>query len=417
MRMQLTAKAVDSLTSRHHDTRADYFDQAHPGLCLTIGPSSATWYRFMRVAGKLTRVRLGDHPSLSLAAARRAHAAQDDLVEAGKHPVAEVQRRRTELVEAINADAATMLDSLTAEWFAHHQRFDPRGQTRDKPLSQSALLDYQRHVAKLCKRFRGRDVRTLTRKELRDYLLTMPTSNGNAAAVVVRQVFQYARDTYDIPQNPAVDLRNPAKQRHRDRTLDEDEIRALWAACEVAGYPYGHALRLALCTAQRMGEIGAIRRTDLEGDWWTQRTNKASRRIDVFIGPLARSIIATCPDFGPGSFLLSASGGERGLRSDIWSAARPRFIDPRYTKQRIKQRFGVDRPERERWTPHDLRRTVRSALTGECEVTPDVAERVLNHAIPGLRGVYDHADYRPHMRKALEAWDKRLAEIIGGPKP
>lgn len=448
MRLQLNAKTVDSLAGRRHTKRADYFDLAHPGLCLTIGPSSATWYRFMRVAGKLTRVRLGDHPSLSLADARKAHAAQDDLVESGKHPVAEAQRQRVEVAEAVQTDETMMLPKLSEAWFKHHKEHDPRGQRRDKPLSRSVLLDYQRHITKLCKKFTGRDVRTLTRKELRDYLLSMATSDGNTGAVVIRQLFQYARDTFDIPTNPAVDLRNPAKQRKRDRTLDPDEIKALWEACKIVGYPYGHALRLALCTGQRIGEIGAIKRNEIskDGEWWIQTDNKASRRIDVYLAPLAREIVDACPKFKDGPFLLSASGGERGLRNDIWSAARPRFVDPKYTAERTKQGYiaaeapkrkgrksakrkasdvplpkvsgdspaGV--PERERWTPHDLRRTMRSALTGECGVTPDIAERVLNHALPGLRKVYDHADYRPHVRAALEAWNKRLTEIIKGDK-
>jgi integrase len=420
MRLQLNTKKVDSLVSQRHERRVDYFDLSHPGLCLTIGPSSATWYRFMRVAGKLTRIKLGDHPTLPLAAARKAHAAQDDLVEAGKHPVAEAQRQRVEVVEAIQNDEALMLHKLADAWFTHHKEHDPRGQKRDKPLSRSVLLDYQRHITKLCKKFVDRDARTLTRKELRDYLMTMATSDGNTGAVVIRQLFQYARDTFDIPNNPAVDLRNPAKQRQRDRTLDPDEIKALWEACKVVGYPYGHALRLALCTGQRIGEIGAIQRSEIskDGEWWIQSDNKASRRIDVYLAPLAREIVDGCPKFDGKPYLLSASGGERGLRSDIWSAARPRFIDPKYTEQRAKQEYGPKgKPERERWTPHDLRRTLRSALTGECGITPDIAERVLNHALPGLRKVYDHADYRPHVRAALEAWDKRLTEIIAEANP
>jgi integrase len=419
MKIQLTTKGIEKLIADQAalTRRVDYFDQSHPGLCLTVGPTSASWFRFMRVAGKLTRIKLGDYPSLSLGEARKAHAAQDDLVEAGKHPRAEAQRQRVELVEAIKADEAMMLDKLSEKWFEHHQTHDQRGQKRDKPLSRSAVADYQRHITKLCHKFQNRDIRTLTRKELLDYLRTMQTSDGNTGAVVIRQLFQYARDEHDIPNNPAVDLRNPAKQRQRDRTLDHDEIRALWAACKVVGYPYGHALRLALCTGQRIGEIGAIKRGEIsaDGEWWIQTDNKASRRIDVYLAPMAREIVGGCPKFDDGPYLLSASGGERGLRSDAWSAARPRFVDPKYVAERKKQGYGPEgKPERERWTPHDLRRTLRSALTGECGVTPDIAERVLNHALPGLRKVYDHADYRPHVRAALEAWDKRLTEIIKG---
>lgn len=419
MRVQLTTKTIDGYVrkaaTRVTSKRIDYFDQSHSGLCLTVGPSSATWYRFMRVAGKLTRIKLGTYPTLSIAGARKAHAAQDDVVEAGKHPRAEAQRQRVEHVQSIQSDEALMLDKLTVAWFKHHKEHDGRGQKRDKPLSRSVLSDYQRHITKLCAKFPNRDVRTLTRKELRDYLIDMASSDGNTGAVVIRQLFQYARDTHDIPNNPAVDLRNPAKQRHRDRTLDPDEIRALWAACKTIGYPYGHALRLALCTGQRIGEIGAIKRSDISGDgeWWIQSNNKAARRIDVYLAPLAREVVEACPTFEKQPFLLSASGGRHGLRSDIWTSVRARFVDEKYTAERAKQGYGTEeKPERDRWTPHDLRRTLRSSLTGECGVTPDIAERVLNHALPGLRKVYDHADYRPHVRAALEAWNTRLAGIV-----
>jgi hypothetical protein len=69
------------------------------------------------------------------------------------------------------------------------------------------------------------------------------------------------------------------------------------------------------------------------------------------------------------------------------------------------------------WTCHDLRRTVRTGLTGWCHITPDTAERVLNHAIGGLRSVYDWSDYRPHVRVALVEWDRELERILAGQPP
>jgi integrase len=59
------------------------------------------------------------------------------------------------------------------------------------------------------------------------------------------------------------------------------------------------------------------------------------------------------------------------------------------------------------WVHHDLRRTARS-LMSRTGVFPDVAERVLGHVIPGVRGTYDRYEYFDEKRDALE----RLAALI-----
>lgn len=59
------------------------------------------------------------------------------------------------------------------------------------------------------------------------------------------------------------------------------------------------------------------------------------------------------------------------------------------------------------WTVHDLRRTARS-LMSRAGVRPDVSERVLGHAIPGVEGVYDRYSYDPEKADALA----KLAELV-----
>jgi len=63
------------------------------------------------------------------------------------------------------------------------------------------------------------------------------------------------------------------------------------------------------------------------------------------------------------------------------------------------------------WTLHDLRRTVRTKLP-ELGVSDVVAEAVLAHARPGIKGVYDLYSYLPEKRDALERWAVRLAAIV-----
>ena len=59
------------------------------------------------------------------------------------------------------------------------------------------------------------------------------------------------------------------------------------------------------------------------------------------------------------------------------------------------------------WVIHDLRRTARS-LMARAGVRPDVAERVMGHAIQGVEGVYDRHHYREEKATAL----RKLASLI-----
>ena len=59
------------------------------------------------------------------------------------------------------------------------------------------------------------------------------------------------------------------------------------------------------------------------------------------------------------------------------------------------------------WVLHDLRRTARSLLS-RAGVRPDIAERVLGHAMAGIAGVYDRHSYREEKADAL----RRLANLI-----
>jgi integrase len=63
------------------------------------------------------------------------------------------------------------------------------------------------------------------------------------------------------------------------------------------------------------------------------------------------------------------------------------------------------------WVFHDLRRTARS-LMSRAGVDSEIGERVLGHAIPGVRGVYDRYEYLDEKRDALERLAKLVAAIV-----
>ena len=63
------------------------------------------------------------------------------------------------------------------------------------------------------------------------------------------------------------------------------------------------------------------------------------------------------------------------------------------------------------YTVHDLRRTARS-LMSRAGVRPDIAERVLGHAINGVEGIYDRHSYRDEKAHALRALASLIDSIV-----
>ena len=405
-RIKFTATSVEARVRTPHAKRVDYSDTLTKGLQLRVGPRTVAWYYLRRVDGKLHRLKLGQFSELTLPEARTKAGELESAIQQGRHPQAQLARERHERTVARELDQSRLVENVAEKWRAVHFR----------GIGEKSRAMYEAQLRKVESAFAGRDISTITRGEIARFLDAVKASTpsgvgANHAASTVRQLFRYAEERLDLPSNPAATVRNPVRPAPRKRVLSESEIRVLWAACLDAGYPYGHAIRFALCTGQRIGECGGIRRSDLDGsgEYWNNSRNKADRRIDIFLAPLAQGVLADCPRFSGGEYYFSASSGENGIRSDTWSRALNLHIRPR-----IEAAANAIREPQisEHWSAHDLRRTVRTGLTGWCGVAPDTAERVLNHAIGGIRAHYDYADYRPHVREALERWNSFLSNLI-----
>ena len=61
-----------------------------------------------------------------------------------------------------------------------------------------------------------------------------------------------------------------------------------------------------------------------------------------------------------------------------------------------------------------MRRTFATNLA-DLKVPPHVIERILNHAsgtISGVAAIYNRFSYMDEMRAAIDAWEKRLSNIL-----
>jgi integrase len=183
--------------------------------------------------------------------------------------------------------------------------------------------------------------------------------------------------------------RTKVKEYARERTLSDDELRAVWKAAEEFPGPYGYFVRFVLLTATRREEAGSMARKELSGDDWIipAARMKAKQEHLVPLSIAAKSILLSMPDLG--RYVFTVNG------------VRPISNYHEY-KAALSKASGVTD-----WRLHDLRRTARS-LMSRAGVAPDIAERCLAHTIGGVRGVYDRYAYHKEKKEAFEA----LAGIV-----
>lgn len=232
---------------------------------------------------------------------------------------------------------------------------------------------------------------------------------ANRVFARLRRMCRWALARELLERDPTAGLDPPAKERSRDRVLDDAELAAIWRAAERLGFPYGDIVRLLVLTGCRREEIGALRREevrDLEGgrariELEGARTKTGEARIVPLAEPAA-AILRGLPRFvGPFVF---AFGGHRPFRS--WGRCKAR-IDALAAE--IAE--GPLAP----WRLHDLRRTCATGLQ-RLGVRLEVTEAVLGHvgSRGGVVGIYQRHRYESEKRQALEAWARHVEGLVAG---
>ena len=74
-----------------------------------------------------------------------------------------------------------------------------------------------------------------------------------------------------------------------------------------------------------------------------------------------------------------------------------------------RSRAGRDCPVQD-WTPHDLRRTMRTGLA-RLGISHEVGELCLGHRLGGVAGVYNLYQYADEQRVAMDQWGNHLVSI------
>jgi integrase len=417
--MRLTQKALEGLTS--DGRRRDLSVSGMPGLIVRVasahGRDVRTWrYRYFR-NGKAHYVTLGDFPNVSVAAARVLHAQLIEIVRNGGDPRAHVEARSAARLPASARPASTgpTVRDVVEDFLRTTDRKRPEDARQlleanvlpeigDLPAAAVRKRDFLRIYEQIL----AREAKVL----------------ANRVHDLLKQVFAVALDHDLIETLPGFPRDKPGGvERPRERVLSDDEIGTLWRTLDALTppgkrgrgitRPLALALKIALVTAQRRGEIATARWSDLIEIDIVDGTGKRGRRKAWHIAETKTDAAHTLP-LSPLALRLLDELREHAGVSPYWlpnalnptASADDRARTITAAANRIREVVGIGE-----WTPHDLRRTARTGMAA-LGVSDAVGERVLNHAVGNaMLRVYNKHTYIGEMADALDRWAAHIEEI------
>jgi integrase len=187
--------------------------------------------------------------------------------------------------------------------------------------------------------------------------------------------------------------------KQRERTLDDQELRAIWRQAEEFGYPFGTLVKALILTGQRLSEIAELSRPEIR-DKQLHIPAERMKNKQEHILPLTaqmQELLQALPQWSAGDYLFSTTNGMRPISG--------------FSKYKTRFDRGLDVDP---WQLHDIRRTVRTNLA-KAQVPVFDAELIIAHQQSGVHGVYDKHRYTQEKLNGLSKWEELLARILDPP--
>lgn len=416
----LSFKAVEMMKPGDKD-KADVGENR--GLRVSCGATGVKsfFYRYTSpLTGKLAQVKIGNFPQTSLAAARLKLHELKLLRQEGRCPATELKKDK--LQRAIEAEQAK-IPELTIQGLVElylTERIEDR-KTKDgkiipgarKPKGQAEVR--RTLYGDAVKSLGSRNAAEITRQDVINLINGIVARGATVqAGNVLRELslayeFAIGLGRFDDSfANPALLAKSSLRQTRikltngrGTRVLSEDELAKFlkWLPGSAYTPTIKNVLRLTLWTGCRTGEVCNMAWDDVDLEKGTIHLRETKTGVERYVQLSGQAI----------DFLKVLR-----LTSDKY------LFPSQATKKPIQQKYLTENSWRLResgqmldiphWTPHDLRRTVRTGLS-RLQCPNEVAEAVLGHTRGGVEGIYNLYKYDAECWKWLQVWADYLEEL------
>ncbi|HKS33546.1 MAG TPA: tyrosine-type recombinase/integrase [Enterobacteriaceae bacterium] len=409
----LSSKTIEMMKPGDKD-KADSGENR--GLRVSCGATSVKsfFYRYTSpVTGKLVQVKIGNFPQTSLAAARLKLNELKLLRQEGRCPASELKQDK--LQRAMEAEQAKV-PALTVQGLVElylTERIEDR-KTKDGKIIPGARKKKGQAEARrtlygdAVKRLGKRNAAEITRKDVVDLINGVVARGATVQAGNVLRELSLAYDFAiglgrfdDSFANPALLAKSSLRQTRikltngrSTRVLSETELEKFLKWLPGSGYSptIKNVLRMTLWTGCRTGEVCDMAWKDVDLEKGTIHLRDTKTGIERYVQLSTQAI----------DFLKVLQ-----LNNDtyLFPSSRTKLpIQQKYlTSNAWRMRQAGQMLDIPRWTPHDLRRTVRTGLS-RLQCPNEVAEAVLGHTKGGVEGIYNLYKYDAECRKWLQVW-------------
>ncbi len=373
----------------------EIYSSDRTGFGIRVSPNNRkTWFtRYRhRLSGKQVKVTLGQYPYVTLADARIKHNEHRTLLYGGIDPRQIVQDARQSEI------SAGTINELVDEYIERHCKIKKKTWVEDKRILDKDVIPNWGDL-------KAKDIKRRDIIKLLDSVVDRgsPISANNLHARLSK-MFKFAVRRGLLETSPFVEIEVPSKKITRDRVLTEDEINIFWGKLEssTAHLNIQLALKLLLVTGQRRGELAMAKKDefDLTNKIWSLPAERAKNGLShrVPLSELALTIIQQLSELNEDS---------------EWLCPSPYGTDQPFTVRAISRAVANNRAHIgiAHFTPHDLRRTAATHITG-LGYPRLVVSKILNHVETGITAVYDRHGYDAEKREALDAWSSKISVLI-----
>jgi len=410
---------TDTEIKKAKPSTKDYQMGDGDGLSLVIRKKGTkTWRYEFRLKGKKDKYHYGNYPQISLVNARKIHAVARELITFDRHPsslldnpgaiqmiidgfsIKEIEAKAAATKEIEEAQALMTFgdaaDKYKTEWV------DMKWKNPDK--------GWRPVVLHLLPKLKDTPLELIDVAMLRELIYDLREHKGVATALLSHgwadRIFGYAVEHDYCKHNPAALIKaaRVGNRNKRTRWLSTPEIKrylvGLYQSPCYRGYKL--ALHLLLMLALRKSELCGAAWSEIDfdkGEMLIPAGRMKTKKDHLVMLPTqAIEMLHELQRLGGGSQWVLPAATNNNI------AMRSQNLDPTHNAA-LADGDIID------YNIHDHRHTASTHLREQGH-SPEVVETALSHAIPGMAGVYSHAQYKQQRMEMLQSWANFLDTIM-----